>query len=52
MSLSFHIFYTDNNRVYCFACEGGVFTVSGLVDKLIYNSAKILQQKTDLGKAG
>ena len=32
--------------------SGGVFTVSGIVDKLIYNSARILQKKAELGKAG
>jgi hypothetical protein len=31
---------------------GGVFTVAGLVDKLVYSSGRLLQQKTDLGKAG
>ena len=34
------------------AIIGGVFTVAGMVDKMVYNSARILQQKTDLGKAG
>jgi len=34
------------------AIIGGVFTVSGLLDKLIYNSARIMQQKTEIGKAG
>ena len=34
------------------AIIGGVFTVAGIIDKLVYTSAKILQQKTDLGKAG
>jgi len=34
------------------AIIGGVFTVSGIVDKLIYNSARILQKKAELGKAG
>jgi len=34
------------------AIIGGVFTVAGIIDKLVYNSARILQQKTELGKAG
>merc|ERR1711936_1352486 len=34
------------------AIIGGVFTVAGMIDKLIYNSAKILQQKTEIGKTG
>lgn len=34
------------------AIIGGVFTVAGMLDKLVYTSAKVLQQKTDLGKAG
>jgi len=34
------------------AIIGGVFTVAGIIDKMVYNSARILQQKTELGKAG
>eukprot|EP00090_Calanus_glacialis_P002824 TRINITY_DN12091_c0_g1_i1.p1 TRINITY_DN12091_c0_g1~~TRINITY_DN12091_c0_g1_i1.p1 ORF type:complete len:382 (+),score=116.59 TRINITY_DN12091_c0_g1_i1:53-1198(+) len=34
------------------AIIGGVFTVAGMIDKMVYNSARILQQKTELGKAG
>ena len=34
------------------AIIGGVFTVAGILDKLVYNSSKIIQQKTELGKAG
>jgi len=34
------------------AIIGGVFTVSGILDKLIYTSGRILQQKTELGKTG
>ena len=34
------------------AIIGGVFTVAGIIDKLIYKSAQILQQKTELGKSG
>lgn len=33
------------------AIIGGVFTVAGMVDKLVYNSAKIIQKKVELGKA-
>lgn len=33
------------------AIIGGVFTVAGLLDKLIYTSSQIIQQKIDLGKA-
>ncbi len=32
------------------AIIGGVFTVAGLIDKLVYTSSKIIQQKIDLGK--
>jgi len=34
------------------AIIGGVFTVAGMVDKMVYNSARILQKKTEIGKAG
>ena len=34
------------------AIIGGVFTVAGIIDKMVYNSARILQQKAELGKAG
>ncbi|XP_035659537.1 endoplasmic reticulum-Golgi intermediate compartment protein 3-like [Branchiostoma floridae] len=33
------------------AIVGGVFTVAGLIDSLIYHSARAIQQKIDLGKA-
>ena len=33
------------------AIIGGVFTVAGIVDKLVYTSAKIIQKKVELGKA-
>ncbi|XP_030829570.1 endoplasmic reticulum-Golgi intermediate compartment protein 3 [Strongylocentrotus purpuratus] len=33
------------------AIIGGVFTVAGLIDSLIYHSAKAIQKKIDLGKA-
>ena len=32
------------------AIIGGVFTVAGLVDKLVYTSSRIIQQKIELGK--
>ena len=31
---------------------GGVFTVSGILDKLVYNSGRILNRKTEIGKTG
>jgi len=34
------------------AIIGGIFTVAGILDKMVYNSARILQQKSELGKAG
>lgn len=34
------------------AIIGGVFTVAGMLDKMVYNSAKIIQQKTEIGKTG
>jgi len=33
------------------AIIGGVFTVAGLIDAIIYNSSKIIQRKIELGKA-
>ena len=33
------------------AIVGGVFTVAGLVDSIIYHSSKALKQKIDIGKA-
>ena len=30
---------------------GGVFTVAGIVDAMLYRSSKLLQQKLQLGKA-
>ncbi|XP_028667702.1 endoplasmic reticulum-Golgi intermediate compartment protein 3 isoform X2 [Erpetoichthys calabaricus] len=33
------------------AIIGGVFTVAGLIDSLIYHSAKVIQKKIELGKA-
>ncbi|XP_033640918.1 endoplasmic reticulum-Golgi intermediate compartment protein 3-like [Asterias rubens] len=33
------------------AIIGGVFTVAGLIDSLIYHSARAIQKKIDLGKA-
>lgn len=30
---------------------GGVFTVAGIIDSLLYRSSKLLQQKFQLGKA-
>lgn len=30
---------------------GGVFTVAGIIDSLLYRSSKLLQQKLQLGKA-
>ncbi|MEE6511797.1 hypothetical protein FKM82_018583 [Ascaphus truei] len=32
------------------AIVGGVFTVAGLIDSLIYHSARVLQRKIELGK--
>ncbi|XP_023337737.1 endoplasmic reticulum-Golgi intermediate compartment protein 3 [Eurytemora carolleeae] len=34
------------------AIIGGVFTVSGILDKLVYNSGRILNRKTEIGKTG
>jgi hypothetical protein len=33
------------------AIIGGVFTVAGILDKLIYSSTKMIEQKIELGKA-
>ncbi|XP_029006488.1 endoplasmic reticulum-Golgi intermediate compartment protein 3 isoform X2 [Betta splendens] len=33
------------------AIIGGVFTVAGLIDSLIYHSARVIQKKIELGKA-
>ncbi|XP_030044962.1 endoplasmic reticulum-Golgi intermediate compartment protein 3 isoform X1 [Microcaecilia unicolor] len=33
------------------AIIGGVFTVAGLIDSLLYHSARVIQKKIDLGKA-
>lgn len=33
------------------AIIGGVFTVAGILDKLIYNSSRLIEQKVELGKA-
>jgi len=34
------------------AIIGGVFTVAGILDKLVYSSARIIQKKVELGKVG
>ncbi len=34
------------------AIIGGVFTVAGILDKLVYSSAKMVQKKMELGKTG
>jgi len=34
------------------AIIGGIFTVAGILDKLVYSSARIIQKKTELGKLG
>ncbi len=34
------------------AIIGGVFTVAGILDKMVYSSAKIMQKKMEIGKAG
>lgn len=33
------------------AILGGIFTVAGILDKLVYSSSKIIQKKIELGKA-
>merc|ERR1712218_267253 len=33
------------------AIIGGVFTVAGILDKLIYTSTRLIEQKVELGKA-
>ncbi|XP_057308696.1 endoplasmic reticulum-Golgi intermediate compartment protein 3-like isoform X2 [Hydractinia symbiolongicarpus] len=49
--------YTEKRRSFMHfltgvcAIIGGVFTVAGLIDSMIYHSAKALKKKIDLGKA-
>ncbi|XP_071966269.1 endoplasmic reticulum-Golgi intermediate compartment protein 3-like isoform X1 [Antedon mediterranea] len=49
--------YTEKNRSFMHfltgvcAIVGGIFTVAGLIDSMIYHSAKAIQKKIDLGKA-
>jgi len=49
--------YTEKNRSFMHfltavcAIVGGVFTVAGLIDALIYHSARAIQKKIELGKA-
>lgn len=49
--------YTESRRSFMHfltgvcAIVGGIFTVAGLVDSMIYHSARALQKKIDLGKA-
>ncbi|XP_041360942.1 endoplasmic reticulum-Golgi intermediate compartment protein 3-like [Gigantopelta aegis] len=49
--------YTEKQRSFMHfltgvcAIIGGVFTVAGLIDSLIYHSARAIQKKIDLGKA-
>ncbi|XP_065063686.1 endoplasmic reticulum-Golgi intermediate compartment protein 3-like isoform X2 [Rhopilema esculentum] len=49
--------YTEKRRSFMHfltgvcAIVGGVFTVAGLIDSMIYHSARALQKKIDLGKA-
>ncbi|XP_013399294.1 endoplasmic reticulum-Golgi intermediate compartment protein 3-like [Lingula anatina] len=49
--------YTEKQRSFMHfltsvcAIIGGIFTVAGLIDSMIYHSAKAIQQKIDLGKA-
>lgn len=49
--------YTENRRSFMHfltglcAIVGGIFTVAGLVDSMIYHSSRALQKKIDLGKA-
>ena len=33
------------------AIIGGVFTVAGILDKLIYNSSRLIEKKIEIGKA-
>ena len=34
------------------AIIGGIFTVAGILDKMVYSSSKILAEKVEIGKAG
>ncbi|XP_070533069.1 endoplasmic reticulum-Golgi intermediate compartment protein 3-like isoform X2 [Ptychodera flava] len=49
--------YTEKHRSFMHfltgvcAIVGGVFTVAGLIDSMIYHSSKAIQKKIDLGKA-
>ncbi|XP_064597397.1 endoplasmic reticulum-Golgi intermediate compartment protein 3-like [Liolophura sinensis] len=49
--------YTEKQRSFMHfltgvcAIVGGIFTVAGLVDSMVYHSARAIQQKIDLGKA-
>ncbi|XP_078382072.1 endoplasmic reticulum-Golgi intermediate compartment protein 3-like isoform X2 [Oculina patagonica] len=49
--------YTESRRSFMHfltglcAIVGGIFTVAGLVDSMIYHSSRALQKKIDLGKA-
>ncbi|XP_070209579.1 endoplasmic reticulum-Golgi intermediate compartment protein 3-like isoform X2 [Littorina saxatilis] len=49
--------YTETRRSFMHfltgicAIIGGIFTVAGLIDSLIYHSANVIQKKIDLGKA-
>jgi len=49
--------YTEKRRSFMHfltgvcAIVGGIFTVAGLIDSMIYHSARALQKKIDLGKA-
>ncbi|XP_077990177.1 endoplasmic reticulum-Golgi intermediate compartment protein 3-like [Glandiceps talaboti] len=49
--------YTETHRSFMHfltgvcAIIGGVFTVAGLIDSMIYHSSKAIQKKIDLGKA-
>jgi hypothetical protein len=57
MTLCFsRIFMIHNRSIGHFATDvctiiGGVFTVAGIIDSLLYRSSKLLQQKLQLGKA-
>jgi len=49
--------YTEKRRSFMHfltgvcAIIGGIFTVAGLIDSMIYHSAKALKKKIELGKA-
>ncbi|XP_033727705.1 endoplasmic reticulum-Golgi intermediate compartment protein 3-like [Pecten maximus] len=49
--------YTEKHRSFMHfltgvcAIVGGVFTVAGLIDSMVYHSARAIQKKIDLGKA-